>query len=332
MRILIADKFEAAGVQGLEKLGCEVTLEPDLGPDTMGKALARIEPEILIVRSTKVPDAAIKAGTSLRGIIRAGAGTDNIDKAAAGSQGISVCNCPGMNAVAVAELATGHLINCDRRIPEQCLQMSQGSWNKKLFSKARGLKGRTLGVLGAGAIGRAIVQRALAFEMNVIAWDLIMEPKLALSLGVTDGGCDRQSLLKLLPQCDAVTLHLALSDATRHMCDREFFEALPEGAIFINTSRGGVVDESALLWAIQNKAVRAGLDVYENQPATPEAKFSCAFAGQTGVSLTHHVGASTDQAQQAVSDEVLRVIKVYQSTNSFENVVNTDQLKASASV
>jgi len=307
---------------GLEALGCEVSLEAGLGPQTLPEALGRIGPEILIVRSTKVPASVIERAATLKGIIRAGAGTDNIDAEAAGSRGIAVCNCPGMNAVAVAELAIGHLICCDRRIPAQTGDLARGIWNKKKYASARGLKDSTLGVVGVGAVGRAVVTRALAFEMDVIAWDLPMDEPLARLLGVSSGGNTRDSLLEMVSRCDALTIHVALTDQTRGMCDDEFFGAMRDGAYFINTARGPIVDEAALERAIRQKNIRAGLDVYQGQPGTPEGSFDCALAKIDGVSCTHHVGASTAQAQRAVGEEAVRIVAQYIKTGRFINCVN----------
>ncbi len=322
LKILIADKFEESGLRGLKALGCEVQLSPDLGPDTLGAAMAAFEPDILIVRSTKVPGAAMDGATSLKGIIRAGAGYDNIDTAAAAARGIGVCNCPGMNAVAVAEVTMAHLLCADRRLPDQLADMRAGKWRKKEYGKARGLKGLTLGVVGVGAIGQAVIQRAKAFEMDIIVWSRSMTAARAKQLGVRSGGSTRADLLRMLPECDAVTLHVAATGDTNGMCDAEFFGAMKPGAYFINTARGSVVDENALTGAVMGKGIRAGLDVYRDQPATPEADWVNDLASLPGVTCTHHCGASTDQAQEAVAEETVRIVRVFQETGQLENLVN----------
>lgn len=321
MRVLIADKFEDTGVRALEAAGCEVVVEPGLGPDTLPQALAKHEPEVLIVRSTKVPAGVIEGQSTLKGIIRAGAGHDNIDSAAASGKGVAVCNCPGMNAVAVAELAMGHIINCDRRLPAQDAELRTGHWNKKEYAKARGLKGLTLLLVGMGAIGREVATRANAFGMDVVGWSRSLTPQSAKEFGVRFGGSSQDDLKKLLGQADVVSVHVAATPETKGMCDASFFKAMKDGAYFVNTARGTLVDEKALLEAIKTKGLRAGTDVYQNQPGTPDEAFTTPLASE-GVCCSHHCGASTDQAQQAVADETVRIVTEYQKTGSFINVVN----------
>lgn len=324
MRILIADKYDPGGIENLKALGCEVVCDPGLGPETIPAAIPGFD--ILVVRSTKVSAAAIDAGDSLKGIIRAGAGYDNIDLDAAGNAGVSVCNCPGMNAIAVAELAMAMLLCCDRRIVQQTTDLQAGNWRKKEYSKARGLKDSTLGVVGVGAIGKELIQRARAFDMKICVWSRSMTFDKAAEYGATFGGSDRASLLQMLGRCDAVSLHVAATPETKEMCDHEFFAAMKDGAYFVNTARGGVVDESALIDAVASKGIRCGLDVYQNQPPTPEAQWRPATADMTGATFSHHVGASTDQAQRAVSDEVLRIARIFKENGRFENCVNADAL------
>lgn len=327
MKVLVVDKFEKAGLDGLKSLGCDLALEPDAGADGVPGAIAKHQPDVLIVRSTKVQAPAFKEASRLKLIVRAGAGVDNIDVPAASAKRVGVCNCPGMNAVAVAELAMLHLLNADRRLVDQTNEIRAGKWNKKEFARGRGLKGSTLGIIGLGSIGRAVAARARAFEMEVYAWDRHFTGQWASAAGVGFGGADRAGLLDMVKKCDAVTVHVALTDETKHMCNAEFFAAMKPGSYFINTSRGGVVDESALRDAVKAKGIRAGLDVFENQPGTPQADFSSDTARLPGVYGSHHCGASTDQAQSAVSAETVRVVKVFKETGTFENCVNTGEIR-----
>ncbi len=322
MRVLIADKFEKQGIDGLTGLGCDVQANTEVSVAELGGALAAAGSEVLIVRSKKVLAGAIGAGKSLRLIIRAGAGYDNIDCNAAKGAGIAVCNCPGMNAVAVAELVMGLLVCCDRRVPDQAADLRAGQWNKGAYSKARGLRGMTLGVIGVGSIGREVMRRAKAFDMTCIAHSLNMNPLRAQDLGVGHGGSTRADLLKMLPECDAVSLHVAANSESEKMCDAAFFGAMKPGAYFINTSRGSVVDEGALRAAIADKGIRAGLDVFEDEPAEAKTGWTTPTVALPGVYGTHHCGASTDQAQLAVAEEVVRIVKVYRNTGKFENRVN----------
>ncbi|MGE3109148.1 MAG: NAD(P)-dependent oxidoreductase [Phycisphaerales bacterium] len=324
MKILIADKFEQWGRDGLAALGCEIVNQPDVTADALVGAIEKTRPDVIVVRSKKVARPAIDAAASmsLKAIIRAGAGYDNIDTKAAAGCGISVCNCPGTNAVAVAELTMGLLIALDRRIADQTAELRAGKWNKKEYAVARGLKGMTLGVVGMGAIGREVTRRAQAFGMRIIGHSLNMSRDRAQDLHIEDGGATRADLLAILPRCDAVTVHVAANPESDRMCDGEFFAAMKPGAYFINTSRGSVMDESALREAITSRKLRAGLDVFQDEPAEGACAWTTPTAALPGVVCTHHVGASTDQAQLAVAEEVIRIVRVFRESGRWENRVN----------
>ncbi len=323
MRVIVADKAEDVLIEGLKGLGCEVEYDPSLGPETLPDAFEKTGAQALIVRSTKVPAAVIESASgTLKIIIRAGSGYDNIDCDAAAGKGIAVCNTPGMNAVAVAELAMGHLLSLDRFLPDQNAELKAGHWNKKKYSKARGLKGRSLLVVGAGAIGREVISRALAFGMDVTAYDVVLTAEKAAQLGVRYLDATREALLAALPGFDAVTMHVPAIEATKGMCDAAFFAAMKEGAYFINTSRGPVVDEAALAEAVRGGRIRAGLDVYNNQPAEKDVDWKPEIAGVDGVYCTHHCGASTEQAQIAVAEEVVRMMGLYIHEAQIVHCVN----------
>jgi D-3-phosphoglycerate dehydrogenase len=321
--VLVADRFEEAGLKGLAALGLTVANEPEAGAGDLSGAIARVRPALLVVRSSKVkPPAIAAAGGSIKGIIRAGAGYDNIDLPAASAAGIAVCNCPGMNAAAVAELVFAMLLALDRRVVEQTNDLRAGAWNKKEYAKARGLKGQTLGVVGVGSIGREVIARAKAFGMKIVAHSLNMTRDRAADLGVEFGGHARADLHALAARCDAVSVHVAANDQSERMCDRAFFEAMKPGAMFVNTSRGSVVDTEALIDAMRSKRLRAGLDVFADEPAGGSASYRPAMADLPGFVGTHHVGASTDQAQAAVADEVVRIARVWKESGRWENRVN----------
>lgn len=322
MRVLIADKFEDEGVEGLRAAGFEVSIRPELGPETLPVAIAETKADALVVRSTKVPAAAIESAETLRLIVRAGSGFDNIDTDAAAARRIPVCNCPGMNAVAVAELAFAHLLALDRRLVDQTLALRAGEWNKQEYAKARGLKGRTLLVIGAGAIGTQVIQRAKAFEMRVYCQSRSLRDDTARALGIEPIPYTREALHEALPAMDAVTVHVALAPETKNLCDARFFEAMKPGAYFVNTSRGDVVDEDALAEAVRTKGVRAGLDVFQNQPAFKQGAWETDVAHIPGVYATHHCGASTDQAQIAVAEETVRIITEFRETGKAIHCVN----------
>ena len=169
MKVLVADKFEKSGIDGLKAAGCEVVYKPDLKDDALAQALRDTSADVLVVRSTSVSAAMLEAG-ALSLVVRAGAGYNTIDVAAASRRGIYVSNCPGRNAIAVAELAFALLLALDRRVPDNVADLRAGTWNKKEYSKARGLYGRTLGLLGYGNIGQEVAKRAHAFGMPIVVW------------------------------------------------------------------------------------------------------------------------------------------------------------------
>jgi D-3-phosphoglycerate dehydrogenase len=318
MKILIADKFEKVGIDGLKELGCTVVSQPDLSADTLPAALKQHDPQVLIVRSTKVTRDALASGPSLALVIRAGAGIDTIDVAAASGLGVFVSNCPGKNSVAVAELVMGLLLACDRRIPDQVADLRAGKWNKAEYSKARGLHGRTLGIVGLGQIGREIAARAQAFGMHVAAWSRNLTHADADRLGVRY--C--QTPLEVARISDAVTINVAANADTRNLVNEEFLGAMRPGAYLINTARGSVVDEAALAEAIRSKGIRAGLDVYQDEPSGGTGAFQSGIVKSPGVYGTHHVGASTDQAQVAIAFETVRIVQEYLQHGTVPNCVN----------
>ncbi len=318
MKLLIADKFEQVGQDALAELGCEVVFEPGLSADTLPAALDANDPDVLFVRSTKVTAAAIDAAGRLKLIVRAGAGYDTIDVATASREGIFVANCPGKNAIAVAELAWGLLLSCDRRLPDQTRDLRAGEWNKKEYGKARGLHGRTLGILGLGTIAGHVVDRAKAFGMNVVAWSRSLTEARAAELGVGYAA----SPIDVAKQSDVVSIHVASKPETKHLIDAAFIDAMKPGAYLINTSRGAVVDEAALRRGITDKGLRAGLDVYEGEPGKAQATFDNPIVNEPGVYGSHHVGASTDQAQQAIALEAVRIVELFQTTGEVVNCVN----------
>ncbi|MDX6498159.1 MAG: D-3-phosphoglycerate dehydrogenase / 2-oxoglutarate reductase [Blastocatellia bacterium] len=320
MHVLIADKFEQSGRVGLEAIGCEVSFQPDLKDDALVAAIAEHKPDVLVVRGTKVTEPMLAAGP-LKLIVRAGAGYNTIDVAAASRRGIYVSNCPGKNSIAVAELAFALILALDRRIADAVIALRAGEWNKKEFSKARGLFGRTLGLVGLGKIGQEMIPRARAFGMPVVAWSRSLTPERALELGVER----MESPLDVAAAADIVSVHVALKPDTRMLIGADFFKAMRDGAYLINTSRGEVVDEAALVEAIHAKGIRAGLDVFAIEPTSAVAEFADPIVKEPGVYGTHHIGASTDQAQEAIAAETVRIIQSFKETGQVPNVVNLAQ-------
>jgi len=317
MRVLIADKFEQSGRDQLDAAGCEFSYQPDVKDDALVEAIREYQPDALVVRSTKVSEQMLDAG-ALKLIVRAGAGYNTIDVASASRRGVYVSNCPGKNSVAVAELAFALILALDRRIADNVIQLRAGQWNKKEFSKARGLLGRTLGLVGTGQIGRELATRARAFGMNVVAWSRSLSDELAAELGVER----RDSLKDVARDADIVSVHVALKPETRGLINSDFFDAMREGAYFVNTSRGEVVDQDALRRAMREKNIRAGLDVYADEPTSATGEFADDIAREPNLYGTHHIGASTDQAQEAIAAETVRIIRTFKETGRVPNVVN----------
>ena len=223
LKVLIADKLPPQAAERLEAAGATVVNEPTLKEDALKASLERTVPDVLIVRSTKVTATHFESGHQLKLVVRAGAGVNNIDLDAASSRAVSIANCPGMNAVAVAELTWGHILNADRRIADNVRDLRAGFWKKKTYAKAVGLKDRNLGVIGCGAIARAVIYRAHAFEMNVYCYAPELDKSLAQALGVIP--CE--SITELASQVSILTVHVPLLDSTFGLIGPAVFDALP---------------------------------------------------------------------------------------------------------
>jgi D-3-phosphoglycerate dehydrogenase / 2-oxoglutarate reductase len=333
MKVLVADKFEASGIEGLKAAGCEVVYEPDLKDDALTDAIRTTGADVLVVRSTKVTTPMLDAGR-LALIVRAGAGYNTIDVAGASRRGIYVSNCPGKNAIAVAELTFALILALDRRVPDNVADLRAGRWNKKEYSKAAGLYGKTLGLLGIGNIGQEVIRRAAGFGMNVVVWsrrfdgqERSITEQEARELGLEQA--IRAVRIDLAPTparvaaaADVLSIHLALDSSTRNLVNADVLGRLKRGAFVVNTARAEVVDHAALAAAVRDKGVRVGLDVFASEPAGASADFSDEVGGLAGVYGTHHIGASTDQAQDAIAAETVRIIRSYKETGRVPNVVN----------
>ena len=317
MKVLIADKFSESGMAELKEAGCEVVCDPDLKDDSLVEAIRSTGADALVVRSTVVTGQMLEEGR-LSLVVRAGAGYNTIDVEAASARGIYVANCPGKNSIAVAELAFGLILALDRRIPDNDADLKRNVWNKKEYSKAGGVFGRTLGLIGLGQIGREMIPRARAFGMPVVAWSRSLTPERASAFGIEM----KQSPIEVAASSDVVSVHVALKEETKNMIGEKFFEAMREGAFFINTSRADVVDQAALERGVRERGLRAGLDVFAGEPAGGAGDVKDDIFKLPGVIGTHHIGASTEQAQQAIGDETVRIIREYKKAGRVPNVVN----------
>ncbi len=319
MQILFADKFPANQLQQLQASGYETIFQPDMQAADLPANIAGND--VLVVRSTKVDKETIQAADDLKLIIRAGAGTNTIDKAFAAERGIAVCNVPGKNSVAVAELTMGLLLSIDRNIPDNVRELRDGQWNKKRYSSAQGLMGRTIGIIGAGSIGMAVAERARAFGLKVLMINKPGRSQSTLDRMKSLGISTVDSIEILVVESDIVSVHVPATDSTRNLINAKLLSKMRDGSILLNTSRGDVVDEQALLEVLDSKSIRAGLDVYPNEPGQSACEFDCQLAKHPNVYGTHHIGASTEQAQNAVADGVLDVVKAFENGTKL-NCVN----------
>lgn len=310
MRILFADAVDPRTVSELTALGHECVVEAGLGEDDLPTRVSGFD--ALVVRSTRVRSETIAAGDSLELIVRAGAGTNTIDTRAAADAGIYVTNVPGRNAIAVAELTMGLLLAIDRRIPDGVADLRASRWDKKRYGKADGLFGRRMGIVGLGDVGLAVAERAAAFGLEIIALRKpgrgpLAEARIAaLGIGLVD------TLEELVASSDIVSIHVPAAQDTAGLFGARLLEMMRPGAILLNTSRGDVVDGTALLDALDTRGLKAGLDVYPDEPSSGTAEWVSKLAQHPNVVGTHHIGASTEQAQRAIADGVVEIVDAFE--------------------
>jgi D-3-phosphoglycerate dehydrogenase / 2-oxoglutarate reductase len=316
VKLLVADAFPQDRLADLAALGLQVDHRPDVSAAELPSAAA--DASILVVRSKPVSAEVFDAAPTLSLVVRAGAGVNTIDVAAASQRGVYVASCPGQNAIAVAELTVGLLLALDRRIPDNVAELRAGRWDKRRFSEAAGLHGRALGLAGLGAIGRAVATRALAFGMRVVAWSRSLTDARAKALGVERA----PELVALAREVDALSLHLPSTSETRGVVSREVLLALRPGALLVNTARADLVDQDALLELVRAGRLRLGTDVFAGEPEKGQAEFRSELAQLPGVYGTHHIGASTAQAQDAIARETVRIVESFVRTGEVPGCVN----------
>lgn len=316
LKILIADQVEEICTTVLERAGLNVVNRPGLAE----LELLTIIPEYsgLIVRSgIKVSKEMILAGTNLKMIGRAGAGVDNIDTDAATRQGIVVMNTPGGNTVSAAEHTLAMMLSLARNIPQAHDSMRRGMWERKRFVGTE-LQGKTLGIIGLGKIGREVALRCRAFGMTVIGFDPVLAPEVANKMNI-----ELASLPDVLRRSDFISMHTPLTQETHHLLSDREFAVCKKGSRLVNCARGGIVDDSALLRALESgQLAGAALDVFEQEPPTDSPLLL-----HPRVIATPHLGASTEDAQERVAEQVARQMVDYFAGRSFAGAVNADVIQ-----
>jgi D-3-phosphoglycerate dehydrogenase len=319
MHLLFADSVAEQTIAELTSRGHRCSVDPGLTTADLPGRIAGVD--ALVVRSTKVDRAVFEAADKLALVIRAGAGTNTIDIEVAARNGVLVSNVPGRNAVAVAELTLGLILALDRRIADNVADARRGRWEKKTYSKANGLLGSTLGIVGLGSIGLAVAERAAAFGMRIGCVNRAGRSQPPATGWPSSTPPASPRCPELLAASDVVSLHVPASPETKNLVDADFLDAMKPGALLVNTSRGDVVDEAALLAALDAGRVRAGLDVFADEPGSGAAEWDSPLARHPQVVATHHIGASTAQAQAAVAAGVVEIVDAF-AAGEARNCVN----------
>jgi len=319
-RVLVADAISEAGVQVLQETpGFEVTVRTGMSPKELREVIGDYEG--LVVRSaTKVTAEVLAEPGRLRVIGRAGTGVDNIDLEAATKAGVVVMNTPGGNSVAAAELTIAHLTSLARNVSQANADLRDGRWERKKYMGTE-LDGKTIGVIGLGRIGKEVARRAQGLRMKVLGYDPFVSSQTAQDFGI-----DYAELDDLLERSDIVSLHVPHTDETHHMIDAAAIKKMKTGVRIINCARGGLIDEAALLEALESGHVGgAALDVFESEP--PE---DLSLVHHPHVVATPHLGASTREAQVRVGTEIADKIKNYLTDGVILDAVNFPSLDREA--
>ncbi|MFP4260682.1 MAG: phosphoglycerate dehydrogenase [Opitutales bacterium] len=297
MKILVADRISPIGVDLFKaEDGFEVIEAYGSSPEQILE-LAKDVDAIAVRSDTKITSEVIAAAPNLKVVGRAGVGVDNIDIEAATDRGVIVMNTPTGNTIATAELTFTHMLAGTRPIVQAGASMREGRWDRKKLTGSE-LNQKKLGVLGLGRIGAEVAKRAMAFQMDVLAYDPYLTESRAKTLGVKQATLD-----EVIEQADYITVHMPLTKDTKHMLDQGAFKRMKDGVRVFNCARGGIIDESALIEALESgKVAAAGLDVYEDEPPAEDSP----LRRIPNLVLTPHLGASTVEAQENVGIDVAR--------------------------
>lgn len=319
MKVLVSDNISPKGVDILEKAGLKVDVKTGMTPEELKKVIGKYDG--LVIRSaTKVTKEIVEAAKKLKVVGRAGSGLDNVDKVAATKHGVVVMNTPGGNTITTAEHTIALIVSTARQVPQATASMKQGKWEKKKFMGVE-LYGKTLGIIGIGAIGSHVAKIAQGMGMDILAYDPHLSEEKKRTLGVTVVG-----LNDLIKKADFITMHIPLTDETRHLINAKSIAKMKKGVRIVNASRGGVVDEAALYDALKSgKVAAAALDVFEKEPPEDSPLFEL-----DNFICTPHLGASTADAQENVALAVANQIADYLNDGLIRHAVNFPSVSADA--
>lgn len=318
-RVLVTDKLAEEGIALLKaEPDMEVVVDTKLAKDPAALKAALAEADGIIVRSgTQLTADVLEGQTRLKAIARAGVGVDNIDVAAATKRGIVVMNTPGGNTVSTAEHTLALMLALSRNVAAASASLKDGKWERTRFTGTQ-LEGKTLGIIGLGRVGRAVAERARAFQMTVVGFDPFLTPEKALELGV-----ESVTLDALWPRCDYISLHTPLTEETRNLIGPDQIAAMKPGVRIINCARGGLIDEAALAEALDaGKIAGAAVDVFEPEPPPADNP----LVRHPNVIPTPHLGASTEEAQINVAVEAAQLISNYLNRGQVRFSVNMPTL------
>ena len=319
MKVLISDPIAEDGIKILKEAGLEVVVKTGLSKEELISELQKDVDAIIIRSATKMTSDVIEAAPKLKLIARAGTGLDNVDIEAANRRGIVVMNCPGGNTVSAAEHTIAMMMALARNIPQATASMKAGKWEKKKFM-GREITGKTLGIIGLGRIGSVVADRAKGLKMRVIAYDPYVNPEQAAKMGI-----EIMELDELLPQADFITIHVPLTKDTKGFINKEKFDKMKDGVMFIHCARGGIVNEKDLYEAmLSGKVAGAALDVFEEEPPPPDYPL---FKLENFI-CTPHLGASTIEAQKNVALAVASQVVDFLVHGVVRNAVNMPSVSA----
>ncbi len=315
MRILVACEFPEEALDQLRSLALDLVYMPGAAGPELREAMGNVS--ILVVGENRLSGDTVAAAKDLQLIVRAGAGRGDIAVEAASVEGVFVSHCPERQATAIAELAFGLMLALDRQIVENTLAIRAGRWSRNELARARGLDGRTLGLVGFGPPGKRIARRARAFDMHVLAWT----PEMAAQADAPENVEVCNWPRELARRSDFVVL-LPFGDKPEVVIDGEFLQCLADTAVLVHLGHAGAIDEAALLEAVERRGLRVAIDTHSSAPVGDTGRVRCRFCEMSGVIGTQNIGPLTAQARRETAAEVVRIIRTFIVTGEVLNALN----------